>query len=164
VDALRGGLHELGYIEGRNIAFELRLADGAVERLPELAAELVGLKPAVIVAGSPSAAIACHKSTHTIPIVMNSSSDPIALGLATSMARPGGNVTGFRCGGEGLIGKRLELLKETVPGIQRVGVIINPDHATNREDLASLPGTSAALGSLIASSNCDHQQISMLPS
>jgi putative ABC transport system substrate-binding protein len=95
VDTLREGLRELGYIEGRNITIELRFADGAVERLPELAAELVGLKPAVIVAGSPSAAIACQKSTPTIPIVMNSSSDPIALGLATSMARPGDNVTGF---------------------------------------------------------------------
>ena len=92
----------------------------------------------MIVAGSPSAAIACQKSTPTIPIVMNSSSDPIPLGLATSMARPGGNVTGFWWGGEGLIGKRLELLKETVTYIQRVGVIINPDDATNREDLASL--------------------------
>ena len=145
VEALREGLRELGYIEGRNIAIELRFADGAVEPLPELAAGLVGLKPAVIVAGSPSAAIACHNATRTIPIVMNCSSDPIALGLATSMARPGGNVTGFWWGGEGLIGKRLELLKETVPGIQGVGVIINPDDATNREDLASLPATANAL-------------------
>src|SRR5262245_38386520 len=146
VDALRAGLREFGYIEGRNIALELRFGDGEVDRFPELAAELVGLKPAVIVAGSPSAAIACHKATTTIPIVMNSSSDPIALGLATSMARPGGNVTGFWWGGEGLIGKRLELLKETITGIQRVGVIVNPDDATNREDLASLPATSTALG------------------
>ncbi len=123
VEALRTGLRDLGYSEDRNIALELPYADGAIERLPKLAAELVAVNPAVIVAGSPAAALAVREATRTIPIVMNSSPDPVALGLASSLARPGGNVTGFWWGDETLVGKRLELLKEAVPGIMRVGFI-----------------------------------------
>ena len=111
VEALREGLRDLGYFEGRNVKLEIKYAGGATERLPQLASELVKLNPDLIVAGSPPAAIAVRNATHTIPIIMNSSPDPVAVGLASSIARPGGNVTGFWWGDEGLIGKRLELLQ-----------------------------------------------------
>jgi putative tryptophan/tyrosine transport system substrate-binding protein len=131
VEALRDGLRELGYSEDRNIKLEIRYADGDIDRLPQLAAELVKLGPAVIVAGSPPAAIAAHNATRTIPIVMNSSPDPVALGLASSIARPGDNVTGFWWGDPALTGKRLELLKQAVPGMARAGLIFNPDDPTD---------------------------------
>jgi len=133
VEALRAGLRDLGYFEGRNIKLEIKYAGGATERLPQLASELVKLNPDVIVAGSPPAAIAAHKATHTIPIIINSSPDPVTVGLAGSIARPGGNVTGFWWGHEGLIGKRLELLKQAVPGIERVGFIFNPNEPTDSD-------------------------------
>src|ERR1041385_9073689 len=95
IEAFRSGLQDLGYFEGRNFTLEFRFADGAVERLPKLAVELVQLKPAVIIAGSPPAAIAAHQATQTIPIVVNTSQDPVRLGLAASLSRPGGNLTGF---------------------------------------------------------------------
>jgi len=146
VDALRTGLRDLGYTEDRNIAFELRYADGAIERLPSLAAELVALKPAVIVAGSPAAALVVRDATRTIPIVMNSSPDPVALGLASSLARPGGNITGFWWGDETLVGKRLELLKEIVPGMTRVGFIVRSDDPTGADEVKEIPIVSSALG------------------
>jgi putative tryptophan/tyrosine transport system substrate-binding protein len=95
LDVFRQGLRDLGYSEGRNLALAVRFAEGRVASLPALAAELVALKPAVIVAGSPAAAVAAHWATRSIPIVVSSTQDPTALGLAASMARPGGNVTGF---------------------------------------------------------------------
>lgn len=144
--ALRAGLRDLGYSEGRNITLELRYADGAIEHLPALAAELVKLKPAVIVAGSPAAALAVRDATHIIPVVMNSSPDPVALGLASSIARPGGNVTGFWWGDETLVGKRLELLKEAVPGIVRIGFIAHPDDPTGAVEIKQVPVVSRALG------------------
>jgi putative ABC transport system substrate-binding protein len=100
----------------------------------------------VIVAGSPPAALAVRQVTRTIPIVMNSSENPIVLGLAASLARPGGNVTGFWWGDEGLIGKQLELLKEAVPGTARVGIMINPDDPNSVEQQKSLPAAARALG------------------
>ena len=146
VEALRAGLRDLGYSEDRNITLDMRYADGAIERLPKLAAELVALSPAVIVAGSPAAALAVRDATRTIPIVMNSSPDPVALGLASSIARPGGNVTGFWWGDETLVGKRLELLKEAVPGIMRVGFIVRPDDPTGADEIKEIPIVSSALG------------------
>jgi len=145
VEAFRAGLRDLGYVEGRNIAIELRFADGAIERLPDLATEVVALKPAVIVAGSPPAAAAVRNATRTIPIIMNSSEDPIALGLVASLSRPGGNITGFWWGDEGLIGKRLELLKEVVPSTARVGIMVDPADANTTEPLKSLPDVTRAL-------------------
>jgi len=133
VEALRTGLRDLGYFEGRNIKLEIRYAGGAIERLPQLASELVKFNPDVIVAGSPPAAIAARNATRAIPIIMNSSPDPVALGLASSIARPGGNVTGFWWGDEGLTGKRLEMLKQAVPGIERVGLIVNPNDPTDSD-------------------------------
>jgi len=146
VEALRTGLRDLGYSEDRNIILDLRYADGAIERLPKLAAELVALNPAVIVAGSPAAALAVRDATQTIPIVMNSSPDPVALGLASSLARPGGNVTGFWWGDQTLVGKRLELLKEAVPGIMRVGFIVRVDDPTGADEIKEIPIVSSALG------------------
>lgn len=145
VEALRDGLRELGYTEGRNIKLEIRYADGDIARLPQLAAELVKLGPAVIVAGSPPAAIAAHNATRSIPIVMNSSPDPLALGLADSIARPGGNVTGFWWGDAALTGKRLELLKQAVPGMTRVGLMFNPDDPTDSDAMQVATDASKSL-------------------
>ncbi|PWT88201.1 MAG: hypothetical protein C5B56_09165 [Proteobacteria bacterium] len=150
IGAFRAGLRDLGHSESRDIKFELRFADGVTERLGGLASELVALKPAVIVAGGPQAAVAVRTATPTIPIVMNSSENPIALGLAVSLARPGGNVTGFWWGDEGLIGKQLELLKEVVPGIARVGIMVDPSDSNSTEPLKSLPDVSRALGLAIS--------------
>jgi putative ABC transport system substrate-binding protein len=145
IEALRKGLRDLGYSEERDLTLELRYADGAIERFPSLAAELVALKPAVIVAGSPSAALAVRDATQSIPIVMNSSPDPVAIGLASSLARPGGNVTGFWWGDETLVGKRIELLKELMPGMVRVGLIANPDDPTSADEINQVPTISGAL-------------------
>jgi ABC-type uncharacterized transport system substrate-binding protein len=146
IAAFRQGMRDLGYLEGRNVAFALRFAEGDVTRLPALAHELVNLNPAVIVVGSPAAVREMHNATGTIPIVMNTSYDPMALGVAVSMARPGGNVTGFWSGDEALIGKRLELLRHASPGISRVGVMVNPDDAGDAMPLAALPAAARALG------------------
>jgi putative tryptophan/tyrosine transport system substrate-binding protein len=146
IAAFRQGMRDLGYLEGRNVAFALRFAEGDVTRLPALAHELVNLNPAVIVVGSPAAVREMHNATRTIPIVMNTSYDPMALGVAVSMARPGGNVTGFWSGDEALIGKRLELLRHASPGISRVGVMVNPDDAGDAMPLAALPAAARALG------------------
>jgi putative ABC transport system substrate-binding protein len=146
VEALREGLRELGYSEDRNIKFEIRYADGDIDRLPALAAELVKLSPAVIVAGSPAAAIAAHDATRTIPVVMNSVADPVTLGLANSLARPGGNVTGFWWGDPALNGKRLELLKQAVPGMVRAGLIFHPDDPTDSDATKVVLEASKRLG------------------
>ena len=146
IDAFRSSLRDLGYAEGRNIGIELRFGDGALSPLPDLAAELVALKPAVIVAGSLPTVLAARHATRTIPIVMTGIvQDPVALGLAVSMARPGGNVTGFWLeGDEALIGKRLELLKEAVPGMLRVGVVVNPDNPSEIGTINLLPAAARA--------------------
>jgi putative ABC transport system substrate-binding protein len=144
-EALRTGLRDLGYSEGRNITLEQRYADGAIERLPDLAAELVALKPAVIVAGSPAAALAVRNATRSIPVVMNSSPDPVRLGLASSIARPGGNVTGFWWGDETLVGKRLGLLKEAVPGTIRAALMVHADDPASADELQQVPIVSNAL-------------------
>jgi putative ABC transport system substrate-binding protein len=141
IEAFRSGLHDLGYVEGRNIVIDLRYAEGDLGRLPKLAAELVALKPAAIVAGSGAAILAVRNATPTIPIVMSATDeDPVALGLAVSMARPGSNVTGFWIEGDvPLIWKRLELLKDAMPQISRVGVIINPNDTMDTSAVRSLP-------------------------
>ena len=148
LDAFRSGLRDLGYVEGRNIAIEYRFAEGEIARLPNLAAELVALKPAAIVTGALPAVLAARDATRTIPIIMTAIvQDPVPLGLAASMARPGGNVTGFWIeGDEAMIAKRLELLKEAVPGISRVGVIVNADNPTEAANRNSLPAAARALG------------------
>jgi putative tryptophan/tyrosine transport system substrate-binding protein len=129
VEALRAGLRDHGYVEGRNIAIELRSADGVYARLPDLAAELAGLEVDVLVAFGIKALAASAAATKTIPIVIPAtSSDPVAMGLVASMSRPGGNITGATAFGPQVMAKRLELLKEMVPRISRVAVLVNPSN------------------------------------
>ena len=123
IDAFRQGLQELGYIEGKNVVLELRYAEGKRERYAELAAEIVRLKPDVIVVGSVSFTAAAKQATRTIPIVVGGAGDLVGSGLVASLARPGGNVTGSTDIGPDLSGKRLELLKEAVPKTRRVAVL-----------------------------------------
>jgi putative ABC transport system substrate-binding protein len=128
-EAFRQGLRELGYVEGKNIVIEHRRAE-KTEQLPSLAAELVRLKVDVIFAsGGSQSALAAKSATSTIPIVMSNVDDPVAFGLVTSLARPGGNITGLSATpGLGLEGKRLELLKESFPKLSRVAALLNPNH------------------------------------
>jgi putative ABC transport system substrate-binding protein len=128
VEAFRQKLRDLGYLDGENIFIEYRWADGQDDRLPGLATELVSLKPDIIVTtGTPGTLAGMHATT-TIPIIMASSADPVNAGLVASLARPGGNVTGFTILGAGLEGKRLEFLKQAVPELTRVAVIWNPNN------------------------------------
>jgi putative ABC transport system substrate-binding protein len=122
-EAFRQGLRELGYVEGKNVVFEQRWAEGNNERLPAFAAELVRLKVDVIVTAATRSALAAKQATTTIPIVMASQSDPVGSGLVVSLARPGGNVTGLSSVNVELGGKRVELLKETFPKISRVAFL-----------------------------------------
>ena len=126
IEAFRQGLRELGYVEGQNVTIEYRWADGKFEQLPDLAAELVRLKVDVIVAVVTQASLAAKKATGTIPIVMVGVSDPVGSGLVASLARPGTNITGTSSMTAEIIGKLLELLKETVPKISRVAALWNP--------------------------------------
>jgi putative tryptophan/tyrosine transport system substrate-binding protein len=126
VDAFRQELRKLGWIEGKNITVEYRFADQKNERLPELAAELVRLKVDLIVVAGTAATLAAKKATTTIPIVMASVGDPVGSGLVASLARPGGNVTGFSILAVELNTKRLEVLKDAVPKLARVGLLWTP--------------------------------------
>jgi putative ABC transport system substrate-binding protein len=126
IDAFRQGLRALGYIEGQNIAIDFRFTDGKLERLPEVAAELVRLKVDVLIPVSTNAAQAAKRATSTIPIFFMGVSDPIEAGLVDSLARPGGNITGLTNVMSVLSGKRLELLKETVPKLSQVAVLWDP--------------------------------------
>src|ERR1043166_6635293 len=123
LEAFRQGLRDLGYIEGQNIVIEYRHEGKGFERLPELAAELVGQKPDALVAVTTNAALAAKKATTTIPIVFMGVTDPVTAGLVESLARPGGNTTGITNMAAILTGKRLELLKETLPKVSRVAVL-----------------------------------------
>ncbi len=122
---MRDALRELGYVEGKNLTFERRFAEDRLDRLPGLAAELVSLKVDVIMAAGTLAPLAAKRATSTIPIVMMAAGDPVGSGLVASLAHPGGNVTGMSLMAPDLGGKRLELLKELLPGISRVAVLWN---------------------------------------
>jgi putative tryptophan/tyrosine transport system substrate-binding protein len=136
VDAFRQELSKLGWIEGKNIRIEYRFAESKPDRLPELAADLVRLKVDLIVATGPPPALAAKNATATIPIVMASSGDPVGAGLAASLARPGGNVTGFTGLSSELITKRLEVLKDAVPKLARVGLLwTQPGQDAQRKEL-----------------------------
>jgi putative ABC transport system substrate-binding protein len=137
IEAFRKGLREHGYAEGRNIIFEYRYAEGKIDRLPDLAAELVALKVDVILTASPPAVRAAQKATNTIPIVFAAVGDPVADGLVNSLARPGHNITGLSIVGPELEGKRLELLKEAVPKTTRVAVLFGPQRYRKELDIAA---------------------------
>jgi len=131
-EAFRQGLRDLGYVEGRDVVIEYRDAQGKLERLPDLAAELVELKVDVIVAVSTLHALAAKQATRTIPIVFAAAQDPVTSRLVTSLARPGGNVTGLSSLAPELVGKRLELLKQVVPGVSRIAVLWQPGAVPER--------------------------------
>jgi putative ABC transport system substrate-binding protein len=132
LEAFRQGLRDHGWIEGKNIVMEYRFSDGKPDRLPQLAAELVRLKVDVILTGATVGALAAKQATNTIPIVVVTTGDFVASGLVSSLARPGGNLTGLTALGQELSGKRLQLLKEAVPGISRVAVLSNPNNPDSR--------------------------------
>jgi putative tryptophan/tyrosine transport system substrate-binding protein len=134
MEVFRQRLRELGWVEGQNIALEWRSAEARFERLPALAAELVQLPVDLLVVTSSPAALAAQQATSTIPIVMGSVGDPIAEGLVTSLAQPGGNLTGVALLSLELNGKRLELLKAAVPGMSRVAVLLNPASRSQQLD------------------------------
>jgi putative tryptophan/tyrosine transport system substrate-binding protein len=132
IEAFRQGLKELGYTEGKNIIIEYRFAEARSDRLPELARELIGLKVDIIFAGGTPATEAAKNATRTLPIV-TSSDDPVGRGLVAGLPRPGGNITGLTNLAVQLVGKRLELLKEVIPGLSRVALLCNPSNP--RSDL-----------------------------
>ena len=133
LDAFRRGLAESGYIEGRNVMIEYRWAEGQYDRLPELAADLVRHKVSVLAAPSNFSALAAKAATSSIPIAFGVGDDPVKMGLVSSLARPGGNLTGVNFFGSEVVSKRLELLRELVPGIGRLAVLVNPSNATLSE-------------------------------
>jgi putative tryptophan/tyrosine transport system substrate-binding protein len=145
VAAFRKGLIELGYIEGKNIAIEQRYADGRLERLPELATEITRLKVDVILALGTPAALAAKQATTTVPIIMTGG-DPVRAGIVSSLARPGGNVTGLSDATVDVSTKRLELLKEVVPKLSRVAIMWNPLNPTNPLQLKDTQDAGPALG------------------
>jgi putative tryptophan/tyrosine transport system substrate-binding protein len=146
VEAFRQGLHELGYAEGENIVVEYRFAGGTFDRLPELAAELVRLNVDAIIAGGQPAVHAAKQATGTIPIIMGQAGDPVGAGLIASLARPRGNITGLSDFTVGVITKRLELLKEVVPRVSNVAVLLNPANPTNPLQLKESEPAAKALG------------------
>jgi putative ABC transport system substrate-binding protein len=146
LEAFLQGLRELGYVEGQNIVVEGRYSEGRDERLPELAAELVRLNVDVIVAGATQPVHAAARATTTIPIVMPNHSDPVGSGLVSSLARPGGNITGLSILNPELVGKQLELLREAVPRVARVAVLWNPTHQAHPSMLSEADRAARALG------------------
>jgi putative tryptophan/tyrosine transport system substrate-binding protein len=144
-DAFRQGLHELGYVEGRSIALDCR-GDPRPERLPTLAAELVRLGPAVLVTDGSAATRAAMRASRTIPIVMGTVGDSIGSKFVASLARPGGNVTGLTLVTHELITKRLELIREMVPGNPRLAVLGNPDNPITKDQVRELEAVAGPLG------------------
>src|SRR5947209_14540335 len=146
VAAFRQGLRESGFVEGQNLAIAFRWAEGRYDRLPALAAELVGLRVAVLfTAGGPPAALAAKAATSTVPVVFSAVSDPIALGLIASLNRPGGNVTGMSLFASDLWAKNVELLKELAPTAGVMAYLVNPNSPTMAEYLKGAAKAASAL-------------------
>jgi putative tryptophan/tyrosine transport system substrate-binding protein len=145
VDAFVQKLRELGHVEGATIAIEYRWAEGQDDRLPDLAAELVHIKPDVIVTTGTPGTLAAKRATATIPIVFASSGNPLNTGLVASLARPGGNVTGFTISGPELEGKRLQILKDAIPALSRVAVLWNSANPGNSDFYQLVRAAAAAL-------------------
>jgi putative ABC transport system substrate-binding protein len=138
LQAFREGMHALGRDEGRNIRFEYRFADGYLNRLPGLAAELIHLKPDVIVSSPLPANLAAHKATTAIPIVMANGADPVGFGLVASLSHPGGNVTGLANFAELLASKQLDFLRELLPRLSHVAMLVNVSNALHVLQVAEL--------------------------
>jgi putative ABC transport system substrate-binding protein len=147
-EAFRQGLRDLGYVEGRNLVIAYREAGGKTERLPALAAELIALKVDLIVAPTTVAALAAKQATRTLPIVFFGANDPVTSGLVTSLARPGGNVTGLSGSSPELVGKCLELLTQALPGVSRVAVLWQPGAGGERTEKDILKGAEVAAQAL----------------
>jgi ABC-type uncharacterized transport system substrate-binding protein len=145
MEAFRGGLRDLGYVESQNLVIEFRWAQGKNERLPELAAELVRLKPDVLVTHGVPGTLAAKRATDTIPIVMGVVGEAIAIGAVEGLARPGRNITGSSFFVPELNAKRLEVLKEALPRLRRVGVLLNRDNPVNATVLKAMEHTAQAL-------------------
>jgi len=146
IEAFRQGLRELGYVEGKNIVIEWRSAEGKLDRLPALAAELVRLKVDIIVSGGLGPTRTAKEATITIPIVMTNDGDPVGTGIVASLARPGGNITGLSTLAPELSGKRLELLKEIVPKLSRVAVFRTSTQPGNAQMLREVELAAKAFG------------------
>jgi putative tryptophan/tyrosine transport system substrate-binding protein len=146
VAAFHQGLSESGYVEGQNLAIEYRWADGDYEKLPRLAADLVGRHVSAILAGGPPAVVAAKAATTTIPIVFTSGGNPIELGFVSSLSQPGGNVTGVSFLNNELGGKRLELLRELVPAATSVGFLANPTRPSFQSEVKDAQQAAQALG------------------
>ncbi|MGE5141708.1 MAG: ABC transporter substrate-binding protein [Rudaea sp.] len=147
IAAFRTALRDLGYMEGRNMTIAIRYGNGAPERMAPLAVELVAVNPDVIVAGAQSGTSAARNATRTIPIVVLTPEDPVAAGVAQSLGRPGGNVTGtWMLGDDALAGKGLDFLKLAVPGLARIGAMFNPDDPTDGVQVRRLPALARAAG------------------
>jgi putative ABC transport system substrate-binding protein len=151
VESLKQGLRDLGWVEGQNVGVEYRYAGGQLERLPHLAAELVRLKVDVIVTEGEAGIRAARDATSTTPIVMAVSGDPIGTGLIASLSKPGGNITGLSLLAPDLGGKRIELLKETVAKVSRVGILWNPTNAVKALELRSTEAAAKELGVIVTS-------------
>ena len=149
-DAFVAGMNALGYVEGKNLIIEWRFADGKFERLPALAAELVDLKVEVIVVDSTPAALAAQRATRTIPIVTTAVGDPVASGLAASLRRPGGNITGLSSISYELMPKQLELLRKLIPKLSRTAMLINPDTPAHPALVKQLQTVAQPLGIKVA--------------
>ena len=145
VEAFRSGVHDLGYVEGKNIIIEYRWSEGKYDRLPGLAAELVHLGIDILVTYGTPATRAAKQATTTVPIVMAISGDAIATGLIISLNRPGGNITGSTFFNPELCAKRLELIKEAVPSTTRVGVLFNPDNPIQLPCLQEMERTAKSI-------------------
>ena len=145
IEAFRQGLHQLGYVEGRNIVIEQRSADGKPDRMPALAAELVQLKVDVIVSAGSGATRAAKAATGTIPIIMTQDDDPVVTGFVASLARPGGNITGLSKIAPEISGKRLEILREVMPKLSRVAVFGTSTAAANAKSLEEIEVTARSM-------------------
>jgi putative ABC transport system substrate-binding protein len=146
LDAFREGMRQLGYFEGSNVRFEYRFADGYLDRLPELAIELVRLGPSVIVSAPLPANLAVRRATRTIPIVMANGADPVGFGLVISLSHPGGNVTGLANFAETLASKQIDLLRELIPGLSRLACLVNLNNPLHAPQLRETLAAAAASG------------------
>ena len=143
----RDSLHDHGWVVGKNLIIDSRYAEGHAERLPALAAELVALKPDLLVGFSPQTALALKSATATIPIVFVAVFDPVALGLVQSLSRPGGNITGLATYAPGdFLAKRIEIFRELIPGASKIALLVNPGNQMQRLTLADVPNTAQSTG------------------